>query len=162
MTSAADGNMSTTQLVSFTLGSATNYIFLGLGLSFLYGLSYLAVRKRAWLALLGWIAFFSAPGFVPGLTINGIRPSASPLSAILWTLSWAVLLVVLVRFGIVVFVAMATTSYVLSVAVPTLDFGAWYGSSITAGLALVFVVAAYAFWRAVPWQGGLADAMGGD
>ncbi|NKB89313.1 MAG: protein kinase [Acidobacteria bacterium] len=153
---------STTQLFSTALGVANNYVFLGLGLSFLYGLSYLAAGKRTWLAFLGWILFFGGPGFVPGLTINGARPSATALSAILWTVGWAVLLIVLVRLGILVFVVMATTSTVFSLGLPTLDFGAWYGSTIGATLLAFTVVAAIAFWRTVSWGGGLAEAMGGD
>ena len=106
--------------------------------------------------------FLASPGFVGGLTINGARPSATWLTAIFWSLGWALWLFVLFRLGILVFLAMTATTTLLAIAVPTLDFSAWYGSSVVAGLILFFGLAVYAFYRCVAWKGGLAEALGGD
>ncbi|HUU33951.1 MAG TPA: serine/threonine-protein kinase [Vicinamibacterales bacterium] len=150
-----------TELFGSVAGNATVYVLLGLGLSFLYGLTFLALGRRAWLTYAAWVVIFAAPGFVSGLTINGIRPSATWLTAICWALGWAVWLFVLFRLGMLVFLVMVTTSLLLSAALPTLNLTAWYAPSIIGGLAIFAAVAAYAFYRAVAWKGGLAEAMGG-
>lgn len=71
-------------------------------------------------------------------------------------------LFVLFHLGMLAFLAMTVTTTLLVVALPTLDFSAWYGSSIIAGLIFFFSLAIYAFYRSVAWKGGLADALGGD
>ena len=153
---------SVTQLVGALIGLATIYLLLGLGISFLYGLSFLATGRRVWVAYAAWLVFLASPGFVGGLTINGARPSATWLTAILWTVGWALWLFVLFRLGILVFLAMTITGTLLNIALPTLDFSAWYAATMIAGLTLFFCLAAYAFYRCVAWKGGLADALGGD
>jgi len=151
-----------TELLGSVAGNATVYVLVGLGLSFLYGLTFLAAGRRAWLTYAVWLAFFSAPGFVGGLAINGVRPSATWPTAIFWSLGWAVWLFVLFRMGILVFLVMIATSQLLTLALPTLDMAAWYAPSIIAGLALFTGVAVHAFYRCVAWKGGLAAAMSGD
>jgi hypothetical protein len=143
-------------------GNSTVYVLVGLGLSFLYGLTFLTTGRRAWLTYAVWLAFFSAPGFVGGLAINGVRPSATWLTAIFWSLGWAVWLFVLFRLGILVFLVMIATSQLLTLALPTLNLTAWYAPSIIAGLALFTGIAVHAFYRCVAWKGGLAAAMSGD
>ncbi len=51
---------------------------------------------------------------------------------------------VLFRLGILVFIVMSTTGSLLA-AVPTLDFSAWYASSMIAAFAILFGLAAYSF-----------------
>jgi hypothetical protein len=149
-------------LFEVVIGTATVYALLALGLSFLYGLSYVAVGRRPWVAYLIWVALFSAPGFVSGLSINGIRPSATSLTMIFWSLGWALWLFVLFRLGILSFLVMSTTALLLSLALPTLEFSSWYGQSIVAGLVAFAALAVFAFYRCVPWKGRLAEALGGD
>ena len=154
---------SVTELFATVVGSATISLLLALGLSFLYGLSFVATGRRAWLAYAGWLVLFAAPGFIGGgLTINGIRPSATSLTAIVWALSWAVWLFVLFRPGILVFLAMSTTATLLTLSLPTLDFSSWYSQSMVAGLGGFFIVTVYAFYRCVPWKRGLAEALAGE
>jgi len=153
---------SSTELFSVVIGTAAFSLLLALGLSFLYGLSYVATGHRARVAYAGWLMFFALPGFVGGLTINGARPSATWLTAVLWSLGWALWLFVLFRMGILVFLAMSTTSLILASALPTMDFSAWYASSMIAGLIFFFAIVTYAFYRSVAWKGGLAEALGGD
>ena len=150
------------ELLANVFGNATVFVLVALGMSFLYGLSFLATGRRPWLAYAAWLVFFAGPGFVGGLTINGVRPSATWFTAIFWTLGWALWLFVLFRMGILVFLAMTTTVLLLSLALPTLDFSSWYASSMIGGLLFFFALAGYAFYRAVQWKGGLADALGGD
>jgi serine/threonine-protein kinase len=149
-------------LVSSVLSTAIVQLLLALGLSFLYGLSYLAVGRRPWAAFSVWLVFLASPGWVGGLIINNVRPSATYLTAIFWTLGWALFLFVLFRLGILVFLTMSTTAFLLAVALPTLDFGAWYGSSLIAGLMLFFGVTIYAFYRSVAWKGGFVEGMVND
>jgi hypothetical protein len=56
---------------------------------------------------------------------------------------------------------MATSASLLTLSLPTLDFGSWYSASMVAGLAIFLGVAAYAFYRCVAWKGGLVEALGG-
>ena len=42
-------------------GSGTVHVLVGLGLSFLYGLTYLAAGRHAWLTYAGWLVFFLRP-----------------------------------------------------------------------------------------------------
>ena len=63
--------------------------------------------------------------------------------------------------GILVFLAMTTTTTLLAATLPTLDFSAWYASSMIGGLIFFFALVAYAFYRSVAWKGGLAEALGG-
>jgi len=153
---------SPTELFAGVVSAATNSLLLALGLSFLYGLTFLATGRRAWVSYAGWLILFAAPGFISGLTINGARPSATWFTAIFWALAWAVWLLVLFRPGILVLLVMATTSSLLTLSLPTLDFGSWYSPSLVAGLAIFLAVSVYAFYRCVAWKGGLAEALGGD
>jgi len=153
---------SAAELFSTVTGASAFYVLLGLGLSFLYGLTFLATGRRPWVAYAGWLVFLSVPAFIGGIQINGARPSATTLTAIFWTLAWALWLFVIFRMGMLVFLAMTTTSILLATALPTLDFSAWYATSMIAGLLLFFALAAYAFYRTVAWKGGLAEALGGD
>ncbi len=141
---------------------ATGAVLLGLGMSFLYGLSFLMFGRRPWVAYAAWLFFLGGMGFLPGLTINGGRPAITLLSSVFWVLVWALWLYVLFRLGLLVFLAMSTTSALLTSTLPTLDFTAWYASSMVAGLTILFGVAGYAFYRCVEWKGGLAEALGGD
>ncbi len=68
---------------------------------------------------------------------------------------------VLFRLGILAFIVMSTTGSLLA-AVPTLDFSAWYASSMIAAFAILFGLAAYSFYLCVEWKGGIADALVGD
>ena len=144
---------SPTALFGEIVSTATISLLMGLGLSFLYGLTFLATGRRAWISYAGWLFVFAAPGFIGGLTINGARPSATWLTAIFWALAWAVWLFVLFRPGILVFLVMATSASLLTLSLPTLDFGSWYSASMVAGLAIFLGVAAYAFYRCVAWKG---------
>ena len=153
---------SITELFGSVMGSATVFVLVALGMSFIYGLSFVATGRRAWLTYAAWLVFFALPGFVGGLTINGVRPSATWLTAIFWSLGWAVWLFALFRLGLLVFLSMTTTALLLTLALPTLDVTAWYGSSIVAGLTLFAAIAAHAFYRCVAWKGDLADALSGD
>lgn len=152
---------SPTALFGEIVSTATISLLMGLGLSFLYGLTFLATGRRAWISYAGWLFVFAAPGFIGGLTINGARPSATWLTAIFWALAWAVWLFVLFRPWILVFLVMATSASLLTLSLPTLDFGSWYSASMVAGLAIFLGVAAYAFYRCVAWKGGLVEALGG-
>ncbi|MEZ5421359.1 MAG: hypothetical protein R2708_29025, partial [Vicinamibacterales bacterium] len=140
-------------------GNATVFMLVGLGLSFLYGLTFLACGRRGWLAYTLWLSFLAAPGFVGGLAINGVRPSATWLTASLWSVGWAVWLFVLFTRGLLAFLVMVATSLLLSQALPTLDVSAWYGSGIVAGLTLFAAVAVHATYRCVAWTGRLAATM---
>ncbi|MDH3254193.1 MAG: protein kinase [Acidobacteriota bacterium] len=141
---------------------AAMYVILGLGMSFLYGLSFIALGRRPWVAYAVWLFFLGSMGFLPGITVNGAHPAATLLTSIAWVLVWALWLFVLFRLGILVFVVMATTSRILMETLPSLDFSAWYAWSMTAGLLLFFALAAYAFYRCVEWKGGLAEVLVGD
>ena len=153
---------STTELFSQVIGSGTIYVQLALGLLFLYGLTYVAVGRRAWLAYALWVVLFAAPGFVGGLSINGLRPSATWLTAIFWSLGWALWLWVLFHRGILAFLVMSTAWLLLSLGVPTMDLTAWYSQTVIAGLGTFAALATYGFYRAARWNTGLADALGGD
>ncbi len=141
---------------------ATGAVLLGLGMSFLYGLSFLMLGRRPWVAYAAWLFFLGGMGFLPGLTINGGRPSITLLSSIFWVLVWALWLYVLFRLGLLVFLVMGTTASLLASTLPTLDFTAWYAPSMVAGLTMLIGLTAYAFYRCVEWKGGLAEALGGD
>ncbi|MDH3744473.1 MAG: serine/threonine protein kinase [Acidobacteriota bacterium] len=150
------------ELFGSTLANAAVYVILGLGMSFLYGLSFIALGRRPWAAYLVWLFFLGSMGFLPGITVNGAHPAATLLTSIFWVLGWALWLFVLFRLGILVFVAMATTSRILQETLPSFDFSAWYAWSMTAGLLLFFALAAFAFYRSVEWKGGLAEVLAGD
>ncbi|MFQ5528062.1 MAG: hypothetical protein ACE5GX_17620, partial [Thermoanaerobaculia bacterium] len=90
------------------------------------------------------------------------KGNSYPATSIFWVLCWALWLFVLFRLGILVFVAMATTSWILEETLPSLDFSAWYSWSMTAGLLLFCALAAYSFYRCVEWKGGLAAVLAGD
>ncbi len=149
-------------LFGSVLANAAVYAILGLGLLFLYGLSFLGLGRRPRLAYLVWLFFFGAIGFLPGITINGAEVSATLLTSIFWVLGWALTLFVLFRLGILAYVVMATTNRLLQETLPSLDFSAWYAWSMTAGLVIFFALAAYAFYRCVEWRGGLAEVLAGD
>jgi serine/threonine-protein kinase len=153
---------SVSELAGAVIGTATVYLVVALGMSFLYGLTFVLLRRRAWLAYAAWLILFASPGFVGGISINGQRPSATWFTAVFWALGWALWLFVLFRPGLLVFWVMATTAFLLTVALPTMDFSAWYASSMVAGLAFFSALAIYAFYRSVAWKGGLAEALGGD
>ena len=142
--------------------SAAQIVILALALSFLYSLTFLALGRRPWAAFALWLFFLGAIGFIPGLTINNARPAASLLTSIFWTLGWALWLFILFRRGILAFLVMGTTAWLLAASLPTLDFNAWYGSTIVAGLVMFIGLAAYAFYRCAAWKGGLADALVGE
>jgi len=153
---------STVELFSEVVGLTTMYVVLALGILFLYGLTYVAVGRRAWLAYALWVLLFSAPGWIPGLAINGMRPSATLLTMTFWSLGWALWLGVLFRRGILAFLVMSTTWLLLSMAVPTLDLSAWYSQSIIAALGAFAALATYGLYRCARWNTGLAEALGGD
>lgn len=150
------------ELLAGTIGFATQSVIVGLALSFLYGLTFVALRRRSWLAGLAWLLFLGGIGFLPGLTVNNTAPAATTATSVFWLIGWALTLWVLLRWGILAFLVMSTTAAVLADALPTLDLSAWYASDIVAGLALVAGLAGYAFYRCVEWRGGLAEAMAGD
>ena len=150
------------RLLGAITSSATVYVIVALALSFLYGLTFVALGRRPWAAYAVWLFFLGGMGFLPGLTVGTVRPSVTMLSSVFWLIAWALWLFVLFRLGILVFVAMATTSSLLAITLPTLDFSAWYGSSMVAGFTIFFGLAAYAFYRCVAWKGGIADALVGD
>ena len=149
-------------LFGSTLANAAVYVILGLGLLFLYGLSFIGLGRRPWLAYLVWLFFFGTIGFLPGITVNGAEVAVTPLTSVFWVLGWALTLFVLFRLGILAYVVMATTSRLLWETLPSLDFSAWYSWSMTAGLLIFFALAAYAFYRCVEWKGGLAEVLAGD
>ena len=149
-------------LISSFTSNAIAYVILALGMSFLYGLSFVALGRRRWIAYAAWLLFLGGMGFLPGLAINNTRPGATLLTSIFSALGWALWLFILQRLGILAFLVMATTASLLAEALPTLDFSVWYASSTSAGLMLFFALAAYAFYRCVAWRGGLADALVGD
>ena len=125
-------------------------------------LTFLIVGRRPWVAFGFWLLFLGAIGFLPGLNINNSRPSASLLTSIAWALGWALWLFILFRRGILAFLAMGATSWLLAAALPTLDFNAWYGSTIVTGLVLFAALSIYGFYRCVAWQGRLAEALVGE
>ena len=135
---------------------------LALGMSFLYGLSFVALRRRPWVAFAMWLFLFGGIGFVPGIQINGVNISATTMTSVFWLLTSALWLFVLFRLGILAFVALGITADLLASTLPTLDFSAWYASSVIGGLTIFFGVAAYAFYRSVAWKGGLAEALVGE
>jgi serine/threonine-protein kinase len=149
-------------VVESIIGNATGYLIVGLALAFLYSLSFIAFRRRFWVAYGAWLFVLGGIGFIPGLTINAGRPAATLLSSVFWALAWALWLYVLFRLGLLVFLAMSTTAGMLAVTLPTLDFSSWYASSMLTGMAVLTALVVYCFWRSVPWKGGLADALVGD
>ncbi|MGD8331513.1 MAG: serine/threonine-protein kinase [Acidobacteriota bacterium] len=150
---------SLTKVLQTFIGGAIGAVIVALGVSFLYGLTFVALRRRRGLTYAVWLFFLGGIGFIPGLTLNASRPSASLLTEILWVVGIALWLFVLFRLGLLVFIAMTTSAALMISTLPTLDFSAWYSSSIVAGLAIVFALAAYAFYRCVAWRGGLAEAL---
>ncbi len=153
---------SVTDLVGTLVTSATLAVMLGLGVSFLYGLTFVGLRRRAWAAYAVWLTLFGGLGFLPGVTVNGLRPAATTLSSVFWVIAWALWLFVLFRMGLLMFVVMASTSSLLAAALPTLSLSAWYGSSVAAGLLIFVGLSGYAFYRCTAWKGGLAEALVGE
>ncbi len=150
------------QTLAAIAAGAITFVLIALALSFLYGLTFVALGRRPWAAYALWLFFFGGIAFVPGITVNNLSLSATTLTSVFWFVSWALSLFVLFRLGILVFVAMGTTSLILEITLPTLDFSAWYSGSIVAGLLLFFGLTIYAFYRCVAWKGGLADALVSD
>ncbi len=150
------------QALAQVAANAITSTILALGLLFLYGLSFVALRRKAWLTYAAWLIFFGSIGLVPGITVNGMSPSATTMTSVFWIVSWSLWLFVLFRLGILVYVVMGVTSVLLQITLPTLDMSSWYSSNIVAGLAIFFGLSAYAFYRSVPWKGGLAEALAGD
>ena len=165
LTAGAYAGLPQTSLLNL-LGRMTNnaaqIVILALALSFLYSLTFLALGRRPWAAFAIWLFFLGAIGFIPGLIVNNAQPAASLLTSIFWTLGWALWLFILFRRGILAFLVMGTTAWLLSASLPTLDFAAWYGSTVVAGLLMFIGLAAYAFYRCAAWKGGLADALVGE
>lgn len=148
--------------LSSMISDATAVVILALAFSFLYGLSYVAVGKRRWLAYGGWFVFFAAIGFIPNLNVNGVVPSATIWTSLAWALGWAIWMFVLFRLGILAFLFMGVTGALLGISVPNLEFSAWYGSTIITALVIFVGLASYGFYRCVVWKGGLAEALVGD
>ena len=149
-------------LVSRITSAATLYVILALSLSFLFGLTFVGLRRRWWAAYAVWLFFLGGMGFIPGIQVGNVEPAATQMTSIFWVLSWALWLFVLFRPGILVFVAMGTTSSLLTLALPTLDASAWYSWSMVAGFTILIGIAGYAFYRSARWKGGLAEALVGD
>jgi len=149
-------------LLSLITSAATLYVILALGLSFLFGLTYVGLRRRWWAAYAVWLFFLGGMGLIPGIQVGNMEPAATHLTSLFWVVSWALWLFVLFRPGILVFVAMGTTSSLLNLALPTLDTSAWYSWSMVAGFTILIGVAGYAFYRSARWKGGLAEALVGD
>jgi serine/threonine-protein kinase len=149
-------------LASSIISSATLYVILALGLSFLFGLTYVGLRRRWWAAYAVWLFFLGGMGFIPGVQVGNVEPAATQMTSIFWVISWALWLFVLFRPGVLVFVAMGTTASLLTIALPTLDPSAWYSWSIAAGFTILIAVAGYSFFRSVRWKGGIAEALVGD
>ena len=75
--------------------------------------------------------------------------------------AWVFLtLAFLLRFGLLAFVVAALTGSLLGAFVVTLDFSAWYATSVLIALCLFVGTAGYGFYRAVVWQGGIPDLFG--
>jgi hypothetical protein len=144
------------------IGGATVLVMAALGLTFLYGLSFLVMGRRRWVVYCVWLVLFGGVGFIPGIAINNSNPSATTLTSWLWVAGMALWLFVLFRLGILAYITASATSALLTNAVTTLDFSAWYAASAITGLVILFGVAAYAFTRCVAWRGGLAEALAGD
>jgi hypothetical protein len=153
---------SVARLLGAVTSSAIMLVILALSLSFLYGLTFVALRRRWWAAYAVWVFLLGGMGFLPGLTVGTSRPSVTQMSSIFWLVAWALWLYVLFRLGILVFVAMGTTSSLLAITLPTLDFSAWYSWSMAVGFMILIGIAGYAFYRSVRWKGGLAEALVGD
>lgn len=154
--------LSVTGVFAEVASNAIAYVILGLGLSFLYGLSFLALGRRPWAAYATWLILLGGIGFLPGVTVNDTRMAATVLASVVWVLGWALWLFVLFRLGILAFVVMTTAAQLLTETLPTMDLSAWYASSMVTGLTIFIALAAYAFFRCVQWKGGLAEALGGD
>ncbi len=153
---------SVARLLGTITSSAIMLVILALSLSFLYGLTFVALRRRWWAAYAVWVFLLGGMGFLPGLTVGTSRPSVTQMSSIFWLVGWALWLYVLFRLGLLVFVAMGTTSSLLAMTLPTLDFSAWYSWSMATGFMILIGIAGYAFYRSVRWKGGLAEALVGD
>ena len=150
------------RLLGAITSSALMLVILALSLSFLYGLTFVALRRRWWAAYAVWVVFLGGMGFMPGIIVGTVRPAVTQMSSIFWLVSWALWLYVLFRLGLLVFVAMGTTSALLAITLPTLDFSVWYSWSMVAGFTILLGIAGYAFYRSVRWKGGLAEALAGD
>jgi len=143
------------------VGSTAQSIVVGLALLFLFGLTFVALRRRWWAAYALWVGFAAAMAFLPGLTVNNVMPAATRSTSIFWILGSALVLFVLFRLGILAYVAAAATSWLLASSLPTLDFTAWYAQTSIAALVILAGLAAYAFHRCVVWRGRLAEALAG-
>ena len=151
-----------TEMLGAVTTGAIQYVLFALGMLFLYGLTFVGSGRRPWAAYAVWLLFFGGIGFVPGVTVNGLRLSTTPMVSIFWFVCSALWLFVLFRVGILAYVVMGITTVLLAGALPTLDFSAWYASTIIAGLLLFFALSSYAFFRCVAWKGGLAEALAGE
>lgn len=150
------------ELLQTILSALAGAVIVGLALSFLYSLTFLALGRRRWLSFAAWLFVLGGIGFVPGLIINNARPSVTLTSSALWAVGWALWLYVLFRLGLLVFVVMSSTLALLSSWLPTLDLTTWYASNTATGLALFTALVLFAAYRCVEWNGGLAEALSGE
>jgi hypothetical protein len=151
--------LSVATLFDNTVGAGITMVISSLALLFLYGLTFVALRRRHWLAAGLWLLILGGMGFVPGVSVNEMQPSETLWTSIGWALGWALALFVLLRLGILVYVVMGVTADLLARTLPTLDFTAWYSPSMTMGLTLFLAIAAYGLFCSVSWHGGIADAL---
>ena len=149
-------------LFSGLVNDITTSLLLALGMSFLYSLTYLALGRRPWAAFMVWLVVIGSIGFLPGIRVNGVSMATTPTMSIFWALGWALALYILFRRGILAFLVMSIANWLLATSLPTLDFGSWYGPTMTAGLSLFLALTAYAFYRCVAWKGSLAEALVSD
>ncbi|NDQ56030.1 MAG: serine/threonine protein kinase [Acidipila sp.] len=125
-------------------------LFSGLAIIFLM-LAMLAVVRRKWAAAAAVVGIMSA--------INILQAEAPLLSAPFSILIWALLLLVLIRFGLVAVVVIQVFSGILDTFPITTDTSAWYASIGYFGLLLMALLVFYGF--TIARGGNQALAAGG-
>ena len=132
--------VATRNLVFAACSHAVNSIFIGLIVLFLFLVAYMVFRRKwAAMLLLGVVATFGvgAPAFGPAYEI--------PAGAIMA----AIIVFVLVRFGLLAFVLTTFLTAFLEAVPITLDPEAWYFGRSLAVLLVLFAVAIYGFWSSL-------------
>jgi len=114
-------------------------LFSGLAIIFLM-LAMLAVVRRQWAAAAAVVGIMSA--------INILQADAPLLSAPFSILIWALLLLVLIRFGLVAVVVIQVFSGILDTFPITTDTSAWYAGIGYFGLFVMALLVFYGFYVA--------------